>query len=119
MKFAELLEIVEDEPVFEYGFLVAGRSREPGLPAQLSRWCRDGKLLRLRRGLFSLGLPYRKVIPHPFLVANRIVPGSYVSGLSALAHANAIRSSYRRSPVAGRVGRTSGTRRSDAFPSVT
>jgi len=90
MKFVELLEIVEDEPVFETGFLVAGRPRERGLAAQLSRWCGSGKLLRLRRGLYSLPPPYRKVIPHPFLVANRLVPGSYVSGLSALAHANAI-----------------------------
>ena len=90
MQFSELLNIVEDEPVFETGFLVAGRSREPGLPAQLSRWCGSGKLLRIRRGLFALAPPYRKVIPHPFLVANRLVPGSHVSGLSALAFANAI-----------------------------
>ena len=90
MKFSKLLEIVEDEPVFETGFLVAGRPREPGLPAQLSRWCASGRLLRLRRGLFALAPPYRKVIPHPFLVANRLVPGSYVSGLSALAFADAI-----------------------------
>lgn len=90
MKFSELLEIVEDEPVFETGFLVAGRPPDPGLPAQLSRWCASGRLLRLRRGLFALAPPYRKVIPHPFLVANRLVPGSYVSGFSALAFANAI-----------------------------
>ncbi len=90
MKFAKLLEIVEDEPVFETGFLMAGRPREPGLPAQLSRWCAAGRLLRLRRGLFALAPPYRKVIPHPFLVANRLVQGSYVSGLSALAFAGAI-----------------------------
>ena len=70
--------------------LRAGRPREPGLPAQLSRWCAAGRLLRLRRGLFALAPPYRKVIPHPFLVANRLVPGSYVSGLSALAFAGAI-----------------------------
>lgn len=90
MKFSELLETVEDEPVFETGFLRAGRPREPGLPAQLSRWCAAGKLLRLRRGLFALASPYRKVVPHPFVVANRLVPGSYVSGLSALAHSGAI-----------------------------
>lgn len=90
MKFSELLEIVEDEPVFETGLLVAGRPLEPGLSAQLSRWCASGRLLRLRRGLFALAPPYRKVIPHPFLVANRLVPGSFVSGLSALAFANAI-----------------------------
>ena len=90
MRFVELLDIVEDEPVFETGFLVAGRRSEPGLAAQLSRWCRAGKLLRLRRDLFTLAPPYRKVVPHPFLVANRLVPGSYVTGLSALAHAGAI-----------------------------
>ena len=90
MTFSDLLEIVEDEPVFETGFLMAGRSREPGLPAQLSRWSRAGKLHQLRRGLYSLAPPYRKVIPHPFVVANRLVPGSYVSGLSALAFAHVI-----------------------------
>ena len=90
MKFMELLEIVADEPVFETGFLRSGRGPEPGLEAQLSRWCAAGKLLRLRRGLFALAPPYRKVVPHPFLVANRLSPGSYVSGLSALAFANAI-----------------------------
>ena len=90
MKFAELLEIVEDEPVFETGMLMAGRGHEPGLPAQLSRWSASRKLFRLRRGLYALAPPYRKVIPHPFLIANRLAPGSYVSGLSALAYANAI-----------------------------
>ena len=90
MRFSELLETVEDEPVFETGLLMAGRGPEPGLPAQLSRWSASRKLFRLRRGLYSLAPPYRKVIPHPFLIANRLAPGSYVSGLSALAHANAI-----------------------------
>lgn len=90
MKFMALLEIVQDEPVFETGFLRSGRGSEPGLEAQLSRWCAAGKLLRLRRGLFALAPPYRKVVPHPFLVANRLSAGSYVSGLSALAFANAI-----------------------------
>ena len=56
----------------------------------MSRWSASGKLFRLRRGLYALAPPYRKVIPHPFLIANRLAPGSYVSGLSALAYANAI-----------------------------
>ncbi len=69
---------------------MAGRGLEPGLPAQMSRWSASSKLCRLRRGLYALAPPYRKVIPHPFLIANRLAPGSYVSGLSALAHAGAI-----------------------------
>lgn len=90
MRFAELLEIVEDEPVFETGLLTAGRGREPGLAGQLVRWCAAGRLHQLRRGLYALAPPYRKTIPHPFLVANRLAPGSYVSGLSALAAAGAV-----------------------------
>lgn len=42
--------------------------------------------MQLRRGLYALAPPYRKLEPHPFVVANRLVPGSYVSCQSALAH---------------------------------
>lgn len=46
--------------------------------------------MQLRRGLYALAPPWRKRSPHPFLTANRLVPGSYVSGPSALAFAGAI-----------------------------
>jgi predicted transcriptional regulator of viral defense system len=39
----------------------------------------------LRRGLYALAPPYRKVEAHPFVVANRMVRPSYVSLQSALA----------------------------------
>lgn len=90
MKFATLLQIVGDEPVFETGLLMAGPRPDPGLFGQLARWRSAGRIHQLRRGLYALAPPYRKTIPHPFLVANRLSPGSYVSGLSALAHAGAI-----------------------------
>ena len=90
MKFQDLIAIVAEEPVFETGLLLAG----PGDPAhvrrQLSRWVRAGRVQQLRRGLYALAPPWRKRIPHPFLVANRLAPDSYVSGLSALAFAHAI-----------------------------
>ena len=41
---------------------------------------------QLRRGLCALAPLYQKVNPHPFLVANRLTPGSYISLQSALAH---------------------------------
>jgi len=53
---------------------------------QLSRWTAAGRLYQVRRGLDTLALPLQKVPPHPFLVANRLVHGSYVSCRSALAH---------------------------------
>ncbi|WP_446830312.1 type IV toxin-antitoxin system AbiEi family antitoxin domain-containing protein [Candidatus Foliamicus sp.] len=90
MKYEELLRIVEDEPVFETGWLMSGRPADSGLPAQLSRWTQAGRLHQLRRGLYALAPPYRKVIPDPFVIANRLAPGSYVSTHSALAFAGVI-----------------------------
>lgn len=86
MKFASLLAMVGDQPVFETGFLLAGDVDPVDLRRQLSRWVASGHLVQLRRGLYALAPPYRKTEPHPFQVANRLVRGSYVSLQSALAH---------------------------------
>jgi hypothetical protein len=86
MKFASLLAIVGNEPEFETGFLLAGDVDPADLRRQLSRWVSRGQVVQLRRGLYALAAPYRRTEPHPFLVANRLVRGSYVSLQSALAH---------------------------------
>lgn len=86
MKFEDLLAIAGDEPLFETGLLLAGDAKPADVHRQLSRWVVAGRLQQLRRGLYTLAPPYRKVLPHPFLVANRLVPGSYVSLQSALGH---------------------------------
>jgi predicted transcriptional regulator of viral defense system len=86
MDFRTLLEVVQGEPVFETGFLLAGEVDPGDVRRQLSRWVRAGKVLQIRRGLYALAPPWRKVTPHPFVVANRLVRGSYVSLQSALAH---------------------------------
>jgi hypothetical protein len=86
MKFDALLEMVGNEPVFESGLLLAGNVDSRDVRRQLSRWVSDGRLWQLRRGLYTLARPYRKVEPHPFLIANRLVRGSYVSLQSALEH---------------------------------
>lgn len=90
MEFSELLQIVGDEPVFETGLLLAGGVRSKDVRRQLSRWVAAGRVLQLRRGLYALAPPSQKVKPHPFLVANYMVRGSYVSLQSALAHYNLI-----------------------------
>lgn len=90
MKFEEAIEIVSEEPLFETGLLLAGDVDPADLRRQLSRWTRRGRIHQLRRGLYVLAPPWRKQHPHPFVVANRLAPGSYVSGLSALAFAGAI-----------------------------
>ena len=81
-----MIEIVGDEPVFETGLLLAGDVDPADARKQLSRWTKAGRLFRLRRDLYALAPPFQKVKPHPFLVANRMARGSYVSRQSALAH---------------------------------
>ena len=86
MRFSRLVEIVDDEPVFDTGVLLSGNVDPPDVRRQLSRWASNGRLHRLRRDLYALAPPYQKVKPHPFAIANRMVRASYVSLQSALAH---------------------------------
>lgn len=86
MEFSTLLEIVGSEPVFETGLLLAGDVDPADVRRQLSRWTSAGRLYQLRRGVYALAPPYEKVRPHPFVVANALRRGSYVSLQAALAH---------------------------------
>ena len=90
MRFDEFLGLVGNEPLFSSSLLgVVGVSpRQARL--QLVRWVNAGKLIRLRRSLYALNQPFRKIEPHPFLLANRIRKASYVSLQSALSHYNMI-----------------------------
>lgn len=86
MEFKHLLAVVGDEPVFATELLLAGAVDADDVRRQLSRWVSAGRLNQLRRGLYALAPPFQRVRPHPFLVANRLVRGSYVSQQAALAH---------------------------------
>ena len=90
MKFSELLDIIDEEPVFSTSLLLAGNVRAADIYQQLTFWEKSRRILQLRRGLYALAPPYQKVKPHPFLVANAMVPGSYVSCQSALSHTGLI-----------------------------
>jgi predicted transcriptional regulator of viral defense system len=84
MRWETLLSLAGNEPVFSSAFLLAGKVSAPQVRLQLSRWVRAGRVLRLRRGLYALAPVWRKNEPHPFLAANRLQRGSYVSGQAAL-----------------------------------
>jgi predicted transcriptional regulator of viral defense system len=86
MKFEDLLGIIEKEPVFEPGLLLAGDVEPAALQRQLTRWVSAGRLFQLRRGLYALAPPFQRRRPEPLLIANRLVRGSYVSLHSVLAH---------------------------------
>jgi len=60
MKFVNLLEKVSDLPVFTVRFLAAGENLAQ-IRLQINRWVKDGKIIRLHKGLYTLAEPYRKV----------------------------------------------------------
>jgi len=90
MKWIDLLKIVGNESVFHSGLLQTGSVDPADLGRQLSRWVRSGHLIQLRRGLYVLSEQYRKIQPHPFVVANRLKRASYISLQSALGYYNLI-----------------------------
>lgn len=77
--------VVGELPVFETGALLVGEVDQRDVRRQLSRWVSAGKVLQLRRGLYVLAPQHQRIRPHPFLIANKLVHGSYVSLHSALA----------------------------------
>jgi predicted transcriptional regulator of viral defense system len=86
MKFGDVLSVAGNQPFFDTGLLLAGDVDPSDVRRQLSRWVNAGKIRQLRRGLYTFAPPYQIITPHPFLIANALVPGSYVSGQSALAY---------------------------------
>jgi len=83
MKFRGLLEKVSNLPVFSVRFLAAGENPAQ-IRLQINRWVKDGKIIRLHKGFYTLADPYRKVIGQPFCIANHLKQASYVSLHSAL-----------------------------------
>lgn len=92
MRWQELITAVGPEPIFESGMLLVGPTDPADVARQLSRWVADGRLVRLRRGLYAFGGAEAEIRRRPdaFEIANRLVPGSYVSLGSVLARAGVI-----------------------------
>ena len=86
MRIEELAELIQDEPVFASSLLKVAGIKTSQVEIQLVRWVKSGYLLKLRRGVYTFAEPYRKIEPHPFLIANHLQRGSYVSFQSALAY---------------------------------
>jgi predicted transcriptional regulator of viral defense system len=90
MKYAQLLNLVGDEPLFETAMMAEQEPSPYHAQRRLVDWTKTGKVVPLRRGLYALPRPLRQVEPHPFVVANRLVPNSYISLEMALRHYNLI-----------------------------
>jgi predicted transcriptional regulator of viral defense system len=84
MKWESLLETVIDKPIFSMAQLLSGNESAREVRLQLSHWVKDGRLIKLRPGLYTLNPSKWEGFWHPFLIANQLQPGSYVSVQSAL-----------------------------------
>jgi len=86
MRWEDAVALVGKEAVFSSALLLAGDVSPQQVRLQLSRWVKSDRLLQLRRGLYALAPVWRKTEAHPFLVANALRRGSYVSLEAALAY---------------------------------
>lgn len=87
MKYGELVELTGGLECFDLPTVVQGfPGRRDSIRAQLARWLKEGKLIGLRRGFYSLPEPYRRVPLSLPLVANQLYRPSYLSGPWALGY---------------------------------
>ncbi len=68
----QLDRVIDGSPAKRYGLV--------------NRATQSAELIRLQRGLYVLADRFRHAPPHPFALAQALVPGSYVSFETALAH---------------------------------
>lgn len=85
MNIAALATLAGALPFFDLPLLVqAFDDPRPSLRVQLSRWIAQGKILPLRRGLYTLANIYRRAPLASSYLANHLYAPSYLSGAWAL-----------------------------------
>jgi hypothetical protein len=87
MKYDELVNILGKQGWFDLAAIaqLSGERREL-LRVQLHRWCRSGKLLPLRRGMYAFPDCYSGRIINPAELANKLYAPSYLSSYWALGY---------------------------------
>jgi len=87
MKLEELIRGFGGLPFFDLPMIAQSTAeRRQVLQVQLSRWIKEGKLLGLRRGVYTLADELRRVPLAPIMLANDLYRPSYLSGLWALGY---------------------------------
>jgi predicted transcriptional regulator of viral defense system len=85
MDYSGLVALTGRVPFFDLPLLVqAFNDRRQSVRVQISRWIRQGKVVALRRGMYTLADAYRKVPVVPAVLSNAMYRPSYLSGLWAL-----------------------------------
>ena len=85
MDYGSLVKLTGAMPWFDLPLLVqAFDDRREGIRVQLSRWIKQGKVIGLRRSMYTLPEAYRRAPLTPAALANQLYRPSYLSGLWAL-----------------------------------
>ena len=110
MNFEEFVKLAGRLPVIDTEILLAGVSDPNPVKVQISRWKKSGKLIQIKRGLYVLSKPYRKVEVYEPYIASVLKKPSYISLEKALEYHNLI-------PEAVTVYTSVTTKRPDRFVS--
>ena len=86
MYFQQVASTFAKLPLFESSQLYAGADKVQQVQRQLTDWVRMGKIIQLRRGLYTVAPPNQLVHPHSYVIANHLVWASYISLHTALSH---------------------------------
>jgi len=87
MNYGSLVEFVGAMACFDLPLLVQGfEEQREAIRVQLSRWMKAGKVIGLRRGMYTLPDAYRRAPLTPATLANQLYRPSYLSGLWALGY---------------------------------
>ena len=85
MRLDAAVELLGAMPFFDLATVVQlTEESHASVVNQLHRWCRAGKLVPLRRGMYTFADRYRRAPVSPAALANALYTPSYVSGLWAL-----------------------------------
>jgi predicted transcriptional regulator of viral defense system len=87
MKFTEFVKILGDESYFDLATVtqLTGEHRSNML-MQLHRWCKEGQLLPLRRGVYAFPRTGGRRELNPAEIANKLYSPSYISTYWALGY---------------------------------
>ena len=90
MKWEEFIQIAGEQPVIESRILLTGFTRPSSLQVHIGRWEKVGKLIKVKRGVYLLAEPYRRIeLWDPYLTSLLKRP-SYLSLEKALEYHNCI-----------------------------
>jgi len=84
MNWDEFLRLTGELPVIETENLYAGISDPTSIEVQISRWKKAGKIIQLKKGIYLLAEPYRKIALYEPYIAAVLKKPSYISLEKAL-----------------------------------